>query len=150
MERHTCFFIGHRDVPDALYAPLAAAVERHIVEYGVRTFVVGHYGRFDALTARAVRDAKTRHAGVTLLLLLPYHPSERSFELLDGFDGTVYPDGMELVPRRAAIVQAKRRMVAQSDFLIAYALQAGSNAGKLAAYARAREKRGQIRVTMLR
>ena len=149
MERYTCFFIGHRDAPDALYAPLAAAVERHIVEYGVRTFVVGHYGRFDALAARAVRDAKTRHAGVKLWLLLPYHPSERPFELPHGFDGTIYPDGMERVPRRAAIVQANRRIVAQSDFLIAYAWQPGSNAGKLAAYARAREKRGQIKVTML-
>ena len=96
----TCFFIGHRDTPDTIFPQLVDEVERHISAHGVGTFVVGHYGRFDALAARAVRDAKQRHPTVKLLLLLPYHPSERPISA-DGFDGTVYPAGMERVPRRA-------------------------------------------------
>ena len=68
LEKETCFFIGHRDAPESVYAPLCDAVERHITEYGVRSFVAGHYGRFDALAARAVLDAKKRHPGVTLSL----------------------------------------------------------------------------------
>lgn len=95
-----CFFIGHRDTPDSLFKPLSDAVERHIVEYGVTEFVVGGYGRFDPLAAKAVSEAKKRHPEVTLTLLLPYHPQERPVPLPPGFDGTFYPPGMETVPRR--------------------------------------------------
>ena len=73
MEQETCFFIGHRDAPEALRPLLDEAVERHIAEYGVTDFVVGHYGRFDVMAARAVREAKPRHPEVTLTLLIPYY-----------------------------------------------------------------------------
>lgn len=50
----TCFFIGHRDAPDSLLPFLITEVERQVTECHVREFVVGHYGNFDALAARAV------------------------------------------------------------------------------------------------
>ena len=142
----TCFFIGHRDTSDAIFPQLVDEVERHIRAYGVDTFVVGHYGRFDALAARAVRNAKMHHPSVKLLLLLPYHPSERPISA-DGFDGTVYPAGMERVPRRAAIVQANRRMIDRSDFLIVHAWQPGSNAVGLVGYA---QKKEHVSITILK
>ena len=74
----TCFFIGHRDTPDTIYPALLAEVERHITELGVGEFIVGHYGRFDSLAARAVKEAKVRHPEVELALLLPYHPAKKS------------------------------------------------------------------------
>ena len=49
----TSFFIGHRGAPDELRPLLAEAVERHITQYGVTEFIVGHYGRFDAMSAAA-------------------------------------------------------------------------------------------------
>ena len=51
----TCFFIGHREAPDTLLDKLSSEVERHITEYGVTDFVVGRYGRFDALAAKCVK-----------------------------------------------------------------------------------------------
>ena len=50
----TCFFIGHRNTPDTVLPALIQEVERHIVEYGVTDFVVGHYWHFDTLAAQAV------------------------------------------------------------------------------------------------
>ena len=73
----TCFFIGHREAPDGLLPELFVEVERHITKYGVTDFVVGGYGRFDALAASCVEAAKKRHPEVTLTLLLPYHPYDR-------------------------------------------------------------------------
>lgn len=99
----TCFFIGHREAPDSLLSPLSAEIERHITEYGVTEFVVGRYGRFDALAAKCVKAAKKLHPEVTLTLLLPYHPYDRPTPTPPGFDGTFYPPGMETVPKRAAI-----------------------------------------------
>ena len=103
---HTCFFIGHRETSDSIFPVLVQAVERHITEYGVTEFVVGHYGNFDRLAARAVLKAKEHHPQVTLFLLLPYHPADRPIPAPEGFDGTFYPPGMERVPKRAAIVRA--------------------------------------------
>lgn len=145
----TCFFIGHRETPDALFPQIAAEIERHITEYGVTDFVVGRYGHFDALAARCVKEAKERHPEVTLMLLLPYHPYERPVPTPPGFDGTFYPPGMENVPKRAAIIRANRWMVEHSEYLIACAWHPASNAYNLVEYARRYAKRGSIRITLL-
>ena len=144
-----CFFIGHREADDELLPALAAAVERHITEYGVTSFIVGRYGNFDKLAARAVIDAKKRHPEVTLTLLLPYHPFDRPIPTPEGFDSTFYPPGMETVPKRVAIVRANRYMMENSSHLIAYAWHLASNARELVEYARAREMKGAIHVENL-
>ena len=128
----TCFFIGHREAGNELLPALVEAVERHITEYGITNFIVGSYGNFDKLAARAVIGAKKRHPEVTLTLLLPYHPLDQ------GFDGTFYPPGMETVPKRLAIPNANRYMVRNSSHLIAYAWNPVSNARELVEYARTR------------
>ncbi len=145
----TCFFIGHREVPDVLLDKLSAEVERHITEYGVTDFVVGRYGRFDSLAAKCVKATKKRHPGVTLTLLLPYHPYDRPIPTPPGFDGTFYPPGMETVPKRAAIIRANHYMVDHSDYLIAYAWHPVSNAWDLVEYAQRYEKQGHIKITLL-
>ncbi len=143
-----CFFLGHRDAPDDLLPALEREVERHITQYGVTEFTAGHYGRFDALAARAVKNAKARHPGVSLALLLPYHPAERPMETPRGFDCTFYPPGMEDVPKRFAILRADRYMIDAGDYLIAYAWHPG-NARELLEYAQRREKRGLLHVSVL-
>lgn len=144
-----CFFIGHREAGDELLPTLTEAVERHITEYGITSFMVGRYGNFDKLAARAVIGAKKRHPEVTLTLLLPYHPFDRPTPTPEGFDGTFYPPGMETVPKRVAIVRANRYMVENGSHLIAYAWHPASNARELVEYAQAREKKGTIRVENL-
>lgn len=145
----TCFFIGHREAPDTLLPLLADEVERHITEYGVNAFYVGHYGRFDALAASAVIAAKKRHPEVTLTLLLPYHPFDRPTPTPKGFDGTFYPPGMETVPKRVTIPHANRYMVRNSSHLIAYAWHPASNAREILETALKRQERGEMRVTNL-
>lgn len=149
MQTSTCFFIGHREAPETLLPLLKEAVERHIVEYGVTDFVVGHYGRFDSLAAQAVKAAKQRHPEVTLFLLLPYHPYDRPIAIPKGCDGTFYPPGMEGTPRRAAIVKANRYMVDHSSHLIACVWHTASNARDILEYAQRREQRGHMAITLL-
>lgn len=149
MTEANCFFIGHREAGDELFPALTEAVERHIMEYGITSFVVGRYGNFDKLAARAVIDAKKRHPEVTLTLLLPYHPFDRPIPTPKGFDGTFYPPGMETVPKRAAIVRANRYMIENSSHLIAYVWHPASNAREILEAALNRQERGLIRVTNL-
>lgn len=150
MREKSCFFIGHRESSEEIYPALYAAVEQHIVEYGVTEFIVGHYGGFDRLSASAVKAAKQFYPDVKLILLLPYHPAERPIPTPDGFDGTFYPPGMEGVPRKVAIVRANRYIVDHVDYLIAYAWHPASNARELLEYAKRREKRDLISITSIK
>ncbi|MBQ8143861.1 MAG: hypothetical protein IJ042_03590 [Butyricicoccus sp.] len=141
----TCFFIGHR-YEDVDCDRLAEEIERHIVEYGVDTFVIGHYGFFDLMATHYVAEAKKKHSHVKLYRLLPYLPKEGGSEPPESYDGTIYMDGIEKVPYRFAIVQSNRRMVDRSDYLITNAWQPGSNSLKVVEYAR---KKGNIGITRL-
>lgn len=131
-----CFFIGHRDASSSLMPQLESAVKKHITDYGVTDFVVGQYGAFDRMAARAVIEAKKVFPNITLSILLPYHPSERKVHAPEGYDSTFYPPGMESVPRRFAITQANQYMIRHCDYLIAYAWQSASNAKRFLEFAR--------------
>jgi len=144
-----CFFIGHRDTPASILPKLGEAVERHITEYGVTEFVVGRYGSFDSLAAQAVMEAKQRHPEISLTLLLPYYDPTKPLMLPSGFDGSLYPDGMEHTPKRAAIVRANQYMACHSNYLIAYDAGRIGNTRKLVEYARRREIKGLIHVENL-
>ena len=149
MNGKSCFFIGHRETPDTVLSLLQEAVNRHIKCYGVTEFIVGHYGNFDYLAAKAVIAAKRLHPEITLSLLIPYHPVERPIEKPKGFDNTYYPPGMEDVPRKLAIIRANRYMVDHVGFLIAYAWHPASNAQELVEYAEKKMEKGVIQVTNL-
>ena len=145
----SCFFIGHHDTEIEVAPLLAEAVKRHIVEYGVTDFYVGHYGGFDRMAAHAVKEARKLHPEVRLMLVLPYHPAIRSLETPAGFDGTYYPWEDERIPKRVAIVKTNRRMAETCDYLIAYAFHFLGGAGQIVEYARKREEKGLIRVENL-
>ena len=148
MDGKTCFFIGNRHSPDSIRQQLVEVVEKHIEEYAVTTFTVGHYGSFDKLVTKVLQEAKKVHPNIQLYLLAPYALIQKKIETPDGFDGTLYPDGLEKVPFRLAIVQANRYMVKNSDYLITYSHGVG-NTRNIVEYAQKREKKGLIKVTML-
>lgn len=149
MNGKLCFFIGHRDAPDSLSGKLDEAIERHIVDFGADFFVVGNYGRFDRMSQSALARAKKRHAEISVRLAIPYHPSLVRVELPEGFDGSYFPDGQEEVPPRAAIPRLNRTLVSEADFLIAYVRYISNGAYNVMEYAKKREKRGLLHITLL-
>ena len=146
----SCFFIGHRDAPDSLTGKLDEAIEKHIVEFGVSSFAVGNYGNFDRMSQRALVRAKNRHPDIFIQMAIPYHPALVCVELPEGFDSLYFPAGQENVPRRAAIPRLNRTLVNESDFLIACVLFVSGGSYNVMEYARKREKRGLLHITLLR
>lgn len=149
MNKKRCFFIGHRDTSKGIYPALYRAVEKHIEEYGVTEFIVGKYGNFDRLAAKAVIEAKQKFSDVTLSLLTPYHPAKRPVTKSRGFDDIYFPDGMDNVPPRAAIICANRYVIDHSEYLIAYVWHPASNARDLVEYARIKKKEHNIKITLI-
>ena len=146
MDGMSCFFMGHREADERLLSRLEQTVEQLITEANIRYFYVGGYGGFDRISAIAVKKAKQRHPDITLMLVLPYHPAERPVETPDGFDGTFYPDGLENVPKRYAIVRANRCMVETCDWLVCYVRHGASNSRNLLEYAQRRARIGLLQI----
>ena len=142
----SCFFIGHREADERLLPRLELTIERLIAEENVRYFYVGEYGGFDRIAAAAVKHAKQKYPDITLMLVLPYHPAERSIDIPHGFDGTYYPDGLESTPRRYAIVRTNRIMVDTCDWLVSYVRHGASNSRNLLEYAQRRANKRLIQI----
>lgn len=132
-----CFMFGHHTAPEGILPLIEQAVEEHYQKYGVREFVVGKYGNFDRLAPRAVAAARKRHDDIRLIRLLAYHPTGRVPALPEAFDGTIYPDGMENVPYRLAIIRANLKMIDTADSVICYVRYAG-NTGDFLRYSQRR------------
>lgn len=143
----TCFFIGHRNTPEALFPLLLQSIERHISDYGAINFVVGNHSNFDVMAAKAVSKVRQSQPNIKLALLLPYVQDEPA-TLPPCFDNAIYPTGIEKIPPKQAIDWANHYMIDNSDFLIAYASHSG-NAARLCQYAYERERQGLIIVENL-
>ena len=147
MNRKTCFLIGNRHASRIIKEQLSETIKKHIIDYGVNIFTVGHYGSFDSLAKEVLREIKESYSDIELYLLAPY-AFNQEIETPKGFDGTIYPEGMEKVPKQFVIIQANRYMIKNSDYLIAYCRYIG-NTRNFVEYAKRQEKKGLIKVTLL-
>ena len=141
-----CFFIGHREADEHLLPRLEWVIDRLILEENVRYFYVGGYGGFDRIAAVAVKQVKQKYPDITLMLVLPYHPAERTVPTPTGFDGTYHPEGLENTPRRYAIVCTNKIMVDTCDWLVCYVRHGVSNSRNLLEYAQRRANKGLIKI----
>lgn len=136
----TCAFFGHREVWGDISEPLEQAIRKTITEYGATTFWVGGYGQFDSYAAGSVRRLKKEYSQISLHLILAYLPT-KNHSLADYYDSTIFPEGLELVPKRFAINRRNRWIAHNCDMVIAYvehryggaytAYQAAKAAGKM-------------------
>lgn len=139
MRDKRCFFIGHRNAPESIYPNIVSTIEKLIVENEVEEFIVGNYGMFDSMVIRALQQTKIKYPNIVLLLLTPYHPSVKKVIKPEGFDDIYYPEGMEFVPHKAAIVRANEIAIKNSEFLITYFTHSASNTEKSIEYAKCRK-----------
>lgn len=129
----SCFLFGHADTPQSIYSDLEQAIKNE-VRRGISVFYVGYHGDFDHMAASALRAIKRQYSGITVMLLLSYHPAEKSIETPSDFDGTFYPP-MEGIPRKYALIRANQYMVKEADSLICFVNHPG-NTRNLLEYAK--------------
>lgn len=139
----TIFLFGHRECPTTVWEPVYEEAEKLIKEFPDEKmrFIVGHRGKFDYGASLALDFLKRKYPQIINLTLIAYydpHEPNKKYCYLDGFDGTYYPEGLELVPKPFAIVRANNMMVDACDAVICYVLREGSNTYKLLRRARRR------------
>ncbi len=117
--RKVCAFFGHREIPAGLETALYEQIRNVITEQGITSFWVGGYGQFDSLAAHTVHKLKQEFPEIELLLVLAYLPTEGQ-KIPAIYDGSVYPEGLELVPKRFAISKRNAWMAKNCDMAICY------------------------------
>jgi hypothetical protein len=126
-----CTFIGHNDTPSSVYPLLLDAIESLYLRGEADTFYVGDKGAFDAMAARALAGLAVRHGGLDWHVVLSRMPRPGEALLYP----TLFPDGLERVPPRLAIVRRNMWMLSRAGTLIACAPYPG-NASRFVARAR--------------
>lgn len=112
-----CAFFGHRDVRNEIYLRTEQTARIAIEKAGASQFWVGGYGAFDALAAAAVTQLKKEFPEISLYMILAYMPgADRPLPAC--YNGTIYPEGQELVPPRFAITRRNQWMASNCDMVI--------------------------------
>ena len=127
-EMVTCTFFGHRDFSGDIKGALNETLRELIELSDADKFLVGNNGKFDRVVTEILRGLKKKYPHICVLVVLAYMPVGNNIEMFDDDVDLVYPEGLEFVPKRLAIVKRNEWMIEQSDVVVTYAISAGGAA----------------------
>ena len=112
-----CTFFGHEDTPKEIEPTLRSTLIDLIENKNVTVFYVGNNGNFDTMVRRQLEDLSQTYP-ITYSVVLAYLPTEKN--KYDNLTNTIYPEGLETVPKRFAISWRNKWMIQQSSIVVTY------------------------------
>ena len=106
-------------------------------------FYVGNNGNFDTMVRCQLEDLSQTYP-ITYSVVLAYLPIEKN--KYDNLTNTIYPEGLETVPKRFAISWRNKWMIQQSDVVVTYVTH---NFGGAAQFKEMAEKKGKTTINLL-
>ena len=113
MEKSCCFF-GHRDTPENIKPKLTEAITKLSDEIGISHFYVCKQGDFESLVISILKELAVSNPKIRYSIVLAYLPAEHS-AVCD--ENTLYPEGMESVPKRFCIARRNDWMIDHSKYV---------------------------------
>ena len=110
-----CTFFGHRDTPKEIEPTLRSALIDLIENKNATVFYVGNHGNFDAMVRRQLEDLSKTYP-IKYYVVLAYMPSKNA----EPDEHSIFPEGIESVPRRFAINYRNKWMLNKSDIVVTY------------------------------
>ena len=123
----SCTFFGHYNSSEALKPILVESIRKLIECYSVDKFYIGDKGNFDSMARRCVIELAEEYPYIEYEIVLAYMPGKKD-EFKPPLENTVYPEGLEKVPRKYAIIRRNQIMAKESDFAIVYIYKFGGAA----------------------
>lgn len=127
MYKKICTFAGHANIyfknRDMIKSILKGEIINLIENENVGKFYCGGKGNFDNLCAECVHEVRNDYPFIESDMVLSYIPGKKNKFGIDpykDFNWTIYPEGLEFVPQKLAIIKRNEWMVNKSSFLIAY------------------------------
>ena len=127
MKEQTVTFFGHRDTPKETEPALRLTLIDLIENKNATVFYVGNNGNFDTMVRRQLEDLSQTYP-ITYSVVLAYLPTEKN--KYDNLTNTIYPEGLENVPKRFAISYRNKWMIQQADTVVSYVIRTYGGAAK--------------------
>ena len=129
----TATFIGHNECYGLDQTKLREEIRNLIVNEGVDTFLSGGMGGFDCCCARMVHSMRKEFPHIVSILVIPY----LNFNVFDRscFDHIEFPECVDGLFYKAAIVKRNRYLVDNSAFALCYVNRTYGGAYKTYYYA---------------
>ncbi len=128
----TVTFFGHKDTPKETEPTLRTILIYLIENKNVTVFYVGNNGNFDTMVRRQLEDLSQTYP-ITYSVVLAYLPTEKNKN--DNLTNTIYPEGIETVPKRFAISYRNKWMIEQADVFVTYVTHSFGGAAQFKAMA---------------
>lgn len=136
-----CCFFGHHDAPSEIKPILKDTISRLIIEEGISNYLVGNHGAFDGMVYTILKELRAKHPHICFNVVLAYMPQKREdYNFVDPMD-TLYPEGLESIPKRFAISWRNDWMLKQSEVVICYVRHSMGGSGKYVEKANRQGKR---------
>ena len=134
----TCTFIGHNNTPKEIEPILESTLIDLILNKNVGKFYVGTHGGFDFLVQKVLKILKDKYDWIEYCIVLAYMPETK--EEKKDYSNTIYPEGLEKVPQKYAIIERNKWMIKKCDYLVCHIEHTFSNAYQFKEFA---EKKGK-------
>ena len=133
-----CTFFGNSDSPSDIRCKLKSTLTELIEKEGVTLFYVGNNGKFDSLVQGVLEELSAVYERLEYYIVLAYLPTEK-----DGLvpERTLYPEGLEKVPKRFAIDKRNLWMLGESDYAVTYVQKTFGCAQKFKALAERKNRK---------
>lgn len=136
-----CTFFGHRDCPNSIKPKLHNVIINLIEKEHVDLFYVGNHGAFDAMVRTQLRELEQRYPNIRYAVVLAYLPQKSNEFDPQDFSDTIFPEGIETVPKRFAISWRNKWMLKQADYVVTYVTHSWGGAAQFAEMAKRQHKK---------
>ena len=131
LKEKVCCFFGHHDTSDNIRDLLCEQVET-LIKNGAENFYIGNHGHFDFLALGVLRQMKEKYPHITYAVVLSRMPDRHTDEYLYYKpEESLFPDGLEKVPKRYGILWRNDWMLKQSDTVVCYVNHYLGGAGRM-------------------
>lgn len=131
-------FFGHRDAPPSVEAKLTTILIDLIENKDATIFYVGNNGNFDRMVQSTLKALQLQYPHIHAFVVLAYLPGKYTHN--ETPLSTIFPEGLESVPKRFAICKRNEWMIVQSDLVVTYVNRTFGGAAQSTVIA---EKRGK-------
>ncbi len=129
-----CTFFGHKNSPESIYDRLKISLTDLIENKGVKNFLVGNNGIFNALVYKALKELSEKYE-IEFNVVLAYLPKNKYIP-----ENSILPDGFEKFPPKFAVDRRNEYMLKKSEFVICYVTHYTGGAGMFVEKAKKKNK----------
>ena len=136
-----CCFFGHHDTSSEVKPKLRETILKLVKTEGISNFLVGNHGAFDGMVYTVLKELRDQYSHICFNVVIAYMPgAKEEYSFVDPMD-TLYPEGLEAVPKRFAISWRNDWMLKQSQIVVCYVRHSMGGSGKFVEKAERQGKR---------